>query len=85
MKKEISSLKERNDRVELDKAWEISKTRKAIIAVITYFVVVVFLFMINAPNPWLSALVPVAGFLLSTLTLQFFKKLWIKKYKITSS
>jgi hypothetical protein len=61
MKKEISSLKERNDRVELDKAWEISKTRKAIIAV------------------------PVAGFLLSTLTLQFFKKLWIKKYKITSS
>jgi len=81
MEKDILSLKERNKRVELDKAWETSKTRRAIIAVMTYFVVVLFLFLIKAPNPWLSALVPVAGFLISTLTLPIFKRNWVDKRK----
>ena len=35
----IAELEERNKRVELDKAWETSWTRKIIIAVLTYLVV----------------------------------------------
>ena len=80
MKKEIESIKQRNKRVEIDKAWELSNTRKLIIALLTYIVVVIFLFIISAPYPFLSALVPTLGFLLSTLTLPFFKKMWIRNY-----
>jgi hypothetical protein len=79
MKKEIEAIKERNKKVEIDKTWETSKTRRIIIATLTYFIIVIFLFSINAPSPWLSAIVPVVGFILSTLTIQFFKKIWIKK------
>jgi len=77
MKKEISALKERNRKVEIDKAWETSKTRRLVIALMTYIIIVIFLILIKAPNPWLNALVPVAGFILSTLTLSELKKLWV--------
>ena len=77
MKKEIELIKERNKRVEADKAWETSKTRRLIIAFMTYIIVVIFLFAINAPMPWLTALVPTLGYTLSTLTLPLFKKLWV--------
>ena len=80
MKKELQSIKERNARVEADKAWETSFARRAIIAIMTYLIVVLFLFMINAPKPWLNALVPTAGFILSTLTLPYFKKWWLRIY-----
>ena len=63
----------------MDKAWETSVTRRTIIATITYAVVVIFLYMINAPLPFLSALVPCAGYLLSTLTMPMFKRAWLKR------
>ena len=79
MNKEIESIKKRNKRVEADKAWEISKTRKSIIAVLTYLVIVIFLILINAPNPWFNAFIPVVGFILSTMTLSFIKEWWTKE------
>ncbi len=78
MKKEIENIKTRNKRVELDKAWENSKTRKLIIFLMTYIIIGVFLVLIKVPNPWLNAFVPALGFLLSTLTMPYFKKAWIK-------
>lgn len=80
MEKEIESIKERNKRVEMDKAWEISKFRRLIIASMTYIIIAVFLVLISVPNPWLNALVPTLGFILSTLTLSLLKKHWIKKF-----
>ncbi len=77
---ELELIKQRNRRVEADKAWELSFTRRGIIAVATYFVVVLFLYLISAPQPWLTAFVPVLGYIFSTLTLSFFKKRWIKHY-----
>lgn len=77
MKSHITNIHERNRRVEADKAWETSKTRRTIIAVLTYFIMVLFLWLIDAPKPWLNALVPTAGFLLSTLTLRVCKKWWL--------
>ena len=79
MKKEIESIKKRNKRVEIDKAWELSLTRRLIIALMTYIIIVVFLWSINAPRPYLNAIVPSIGFVLSTLTLPIFKKLWIRE------
>jgi len=69
----VRSLEKRNERVEGDKAWETSHTRKFIIAVFTYLAIAIYLYAINIPLPWLNAIVPTAGFLLSTLTLPFFR------------
>ncbi|MCL5666784.1 MAG: hypothetical protein M1383_03375 [Patescibacteria group bacterium] len=77
--KEIKIIKERNKRVEADKAWEISWTRRIFIAIITYVVAGIWLMIIHESTAWLKALVPVAGYILSTLSLPAIKKWWISK------
>lgn len=74
----ITELEARNKRVEADKAWETSWTRRIAIAALTYFVVCLYLALVIHIDPWLNALVPVVGFLLSTLTLSYIKAMWIK-------
>ena len=78
---EMQAIQERNRRVELDKAWETSWTRRLIIAAMTYIIALLFLFKIDAAKPFLSALVPTGGYLLSTLSLGIVKEWWIKKYE----
>ena len=80
LEKSIEDILERNKRVELDKKWETSKTRKVCIAVLTYIVVIVYSILISkTSNVLLSSLVPVIGFLLSTLSLKAVRKIWEKK------
>ena len=80
LEKEIELIKERNKRVELDKKWETSATRKICIAVLTYIVVICYTSLISkVSNVFLSSLVPVIGFTLSTLSLKFVRKIWEKK------
>ncbi|MFH1697059.1 MAG: hypothetical protein ABH854_04090 [Candidatus Diapherotrites archaeon] len=76
----IDSIIARNARVEQDKAWETSKTRRAIIAVATYIVILYFLLLINAPNPYFNAMVPAAAYVLSTLSIPFIKNIWANKF-----
>jgi hypothetical protein len=78
LKQEIKNIKERNARVELDKAWETSLTRKLAIACLTYIVIVIFFYFAGLPKPFINSIVPALAFLLSTLTLNFFKKIWIQ-------
>ena len=79
---EINKIKERNERVELDKAWETSGLRKLCICILTYIVVLIYSFLISrVSNIWLTSLVPVIGFTLSTLSLRFVRKMWEKKQK----
>ena len=78
MEEEIELIKVRNKKVETDKAWETSKIRRIIIAIMTYFIIVFFLFTIDASNPWLISLVQTMGYLLSTLTLPLIKKWWVR-------
>mgnify|MGYP003524715878 CR=1 FL=1 len=80
MNKQVKAILERNERVASDKAWETSGTRKLIIATFTYVIVVVFLIIIGNANPFVNALIPAIGYLLSTLSLPFVKKIWIEKY-----
>ncbi len=75
---EIQRIQERNARVAADKAWEGSFVRRGLIAVLTYVVVVIVLFISQVPNPFLGAIIPPIGYLLSTLTLPFIKSFWIK-------
>ena len=78
LKNEINEIKERNTRVEADKAWETSLFRKILVAILTYLVVVLFFVIAELPKPFINALVPTLGFLLSTLSISFFNKLWLK-------
>ena len=82
IKTEIEEIKKRNKRVELDKKWETSGTRKICIAILTYVVVVIYSYSISKiSNIWLSSLVPVIGFGLSTLSLKAIRNIWEKKLK----
>ena len=76
---EIAEIKERNARVEQDKAWETSYFRKIIISVLTYMVIVLFFFFAGFSSPFVNAIVPTIGFLLSTLSISFIKKIWLKR------
>lgn len=77
MSSEIRQIKERNRKVELDKAWETSLTRKLVILIVTYIVVAITLSILDLPHPLTSAIIPAIAFLLSTLTIPLFKGWWI--------
>lgn len=78
LEKRISLIEERNKRVELDKKWETSFTRRVSICILTYIIVLLFSYFINnSNNIFLSSLVPVIGFTLSTLSVNLIRKLWI--------
>jgi hypothetical protein len=82
LEKEIKDIKERNKRVEKDKAWEVSWTRRICIMILTYIVVVAYSYIIRKENNiFLSSLVPVIGFTLSTLSLNLIRKIWESKTK----
>lgn len=78
LKNRISKIEERNKKVEKDKAWETSFSRRILLIIFTYLTITLYMLAIGIKNPWLNAIIPAAGFLLSTLTLPFLKNLWIK-------
>ncbi len=75
---ELEKIKQRNQKVEADKGWEISFTRRIYIALITYATATVWLLMIHEPLPWLKALVPAVSYIFSTLSLPPLKRWWSK-------
>jgi hypothetical protein len=74
----VVQIENRNSRVEADKAWETSLTRKFSILILTYFSIGLFMTFINIENPWINAIIPTAGFFISTLSLPLLKKIWIE-------
>lgn len=74
----ISRIEKRNKEVELNKSWETSWTRKILLSIFTYLSIALYLKFIVNIDPWVNAIVPAIGFLLSTLTLPYFKTLWEK-------
>jgi len=78
LEQKIFEIEERNKRVEADKAWERSFTRRILLSVFTYLAMGVYLWAIQIPRPWLNAIVPAVAFMISTLTMPFFKKMWMR-------
>ncbi len=78
IEKEIQNIKDRNARVEIDKAWETSKMRTFVLTLTTYILATLLLIMIKNSNPFVNALVPTLGYFLSFQSLPFIKKWWIK-------
>lgn len=78
LEKEIDLIKQRNKRVEGDKAWETSWSRKILIVLFTYIVISTFFLFAGVSDPFINAIVPALAFVLSTLSLPFFKSFWIR-------
>ena len=80
IKKEIQEIKDRNKRVEQDKKWETSLIRRLCICILTYVIVIIYTYLTQKiSNIFLTSLVPVLGFTLSTLSLKGIRKIWEKK------
>ena len=79
LEKEIEIIKARNVRVEADEAWEISGFRIGLIVAITFIIASLVLYLVGVKNFLMSALVPTAGYFLSTQSLPFVKRWWIEK------
>ena len=75
----IKAIEDRNQRVETDKAWERNPIRIGLIIVLTYCFAVGYLWLADTTSPFLGAIVPCLGFLLSTLSLKFIRKIWSRR------
>ena len=80
LEEEVRAIRERNARVEGDKAWETSKFRIGLIMVVTYIIAAVVLYAIGNDNPMRNAFIPTLGYFLSTQSLPFIKKWWIDRH-----
>lgn len=81
LEKEIDKIKDRNKRVEIEKEWETSWTRRIIIILVTYAVIsLVFIFM-GTSDPFKNAIIPSIGFIISTLSGPFIKNIWLKRIR----
>ena len=77
----LMAVEQRNARVEAEKAWEVSIFRRMLIAAVTYIIAAAFLMSINSEQPFLSAIIPTIGYVLSTLSLPAIKRWWISHHK----
>ncbi len=78
LEENLEAIKKRNARVESNKAWEISWTRRLCIAVATYWIAVLYMQIVGLSHPFWGAFVPSGGYLLSTMSLLFIKNYWLK-------
>lgn len=81
LEQRVEKLEARNKRVEADKAWETSWPRRLSITALIYLTVVFYLRFVVHISPWINALVPVLGYLLSTLTVSTVKTYWLERRK----
>lgn len=72
----ISRIESRNAKATSDKAWETSLTRRGAISGITYIFAGFSLYLLGSNAPWFYALIPVLGYVLSTLSLPLLRALW---------
>lgn len=75
LEERVNKIEERNKKVELNKSWETSWTRRICIMILTYIVVIFYSYLTTKINNiFLSFLAPVIGFTLSTALLNIIRK-----------
>jgi hypothetical protein len=79
LEKRIAAIEARNKKVEADKAWEVSWTRRISIMIFIYITIAVYLHFVVHISPWINGLVPVLGYVISTFTVQGLKRWWINR------
>jgi len=74
LEQRVREIEARNSRVEAEKAWETSWTRRLLLMVFTYLGLSVYFWAIDVKDPWLNGIVPAAAFVISTSSMPFFRR-----------
>jgi len=73
----VEELRDRNRRVESEKGWETSLSRKILLSGLTYGITALVFWKIAVPDPLANALIPTTGYVISTLTIPWAKQIWV--------
>lgn len=73
LEQRVREIEARNSRVEAEKAWETSLTRRLLLMVFTYLGLSVYFWAIDVKDPWLNGIVPAAAFAISMSSMPFFR------------
>ena len=76
-----AAIRSRNRRVELEKAWEQSRTRTVAIVALTYAVMCLIFYSLGTESVFSNAVIPTMGYFLSTQSLPILKRRWIAQQK----
>ncbi len=79
LQNDLDALKERNAKVEAEKAWETSSLRIGAIVILTYAVAVLLMISLGTSRPFFAALMPMVGFFLSTQTLPVLQRWYLRR------
>jgi hypothetical protein len=79
LQKEVESIQLRNKRVEKEKGWETSCTRRISVVIVTYLVMCLIFSVILVDRPFVNAIVPTVGYFLSTFSVGLLKNWWMKR------
>lgn len=82
MEETLEAVLERNKRVEAEKAWEVSFTRRAFLAALTYVTAVLLLWLIGEERFLLLSFIPAISYVFSTLTLPWMKRIWLSHHTL---
>jgi hypothetical protein len=80
IRRELAKIRARNARVEREKAWEKSWTRRLVIAGATWAGAWLWLLQLHVDHAALHALVPSGAYAVSTLTLPVLRRWWIRLF-----
>ncbi len=76
----VRAIEARNAKVEAHKAWETSLARRGFLAGVTWLAATLTLAVLEVERPFLPALVPVIGYVISTLSLPYLRRFWIRRF-----
>lgn len=79
LQERLTAIEKRNAKVEADKTWETSWTRRLAITGLTYMIVASYLLVTSNSKPWINAGIPAVGYMLSTLALGGVRSFWQSK------
>ncbi len=81
MEETLQAIVDRNKRVEAEKAWEVSFTRRAFLAVLTYVTAALLLSLLGQERVLLLSFIPAISYVFSTLTLPWMKRFWMRSQR----
>lgn len=70
---------------ELQKKWEMSKVRLLILSATTYVVIAFFMYLFEIEDPLVNAIIPGSAYILSTISVPFIRKVWVRSYIASES
>ncbi|NJL46904.1 MAG: hypothetical protein HC929_04620 [Leptolyngbyaceae cyanobacterium SM2_5_2] len=77
----VEELRDRNRRVEREKGWETSLSRKILLSALTYGITALVFWKIAVPDPLANALIPTTGYVISTLTIPWAREIWVARWR----